>query len=94
MDFSNINATESAYLQSRFRLSPRETELALLLLEGVDSNADIARRMRIKLNSAKVYSHNLFAKLGVSSKLAAAMKLIHELHASKRKPFKENMCLS
>lgn len=94
MDLSNIKSTEREHLKTTFRLSPRETELALLLLEGVDTNADIARLLGLRLNSTKVYVHNLFAKLGVSSKLAAAIKLIHSLNAMDTKPFKERLCLN
>lgn len=53
-----------------YRLSPREVELLELILEGTDSNAQLARRMGIKVGTVKQYLHVLFAKFGVSSKVA------------------------
>jgi len=56
-------------LRKDYRLSPREVELLELVLEGIDSNAKLARRMGIATGTVKQYLHVLFAKFRVSSKV-------------------------
>ncbi len=55
-------------LTREYRLSPREAQLVDLILEGVDSNAELGERLGIQPGTAKQYLHVLYAKLGVNSK--------------------------
>jgi DNA-binding NarL/FixJ family response regulator len=48
------------------KLSPREKEVALFIIEGLSTNF-IARKIGIKSNTVSTIKKNLFSKLGVSS---------------------------
>jgi len=56
-------------LRNDYRLSPREVELLELVLEGIDTNAQLARRMGIATGTVKQYLHVLYAKFRVNSKV-------------------------
>lgn len=53
-------------------LTPREEEVLALLGQGL-SNAEIAKRLFITKSTAKVHVHNVLRKLGVRTRLQAAM---------------------
>jgi DNA-binding CsgD family transcriptional regulator len=53
-------------------LTPREREVLELVAEGLP-NAEIARRLFISEKTAKVHVHHIFEKLGVGSRLQAAL---------------------
>jgi ATP/maltotriose-dependent transcriptional regulator MalT len=53
-------------------LTPREKEVFMLLGEGL-SNADIAARLFISRSTTKVHVHNILSKLGLRSRLQAAI---------------------
>jgi DNA-binding NarL/FixJ family response regulator len=55
-------------------LTKREREVAELLAAGL-SNRDIARRLVIEPSTAKVHVRRVMKKLGVDSRLAAALRL-------------------
>lgn len=47
-------------------LRPRELQIVKLLAEGVDSNAEIAKRLNIELQTAKIHPHNIYIKVGLN----------------------------
>lgn len=55
-------------------LSPRERDVLQLVAIGL-TNREIARRLFIAEATAKVHVHNILAKLGVSSRTAAALRV-------------------
>jgi DNA-binding CsgD family transcriptional regulator len=74
-----LTSQQLSSIKRLYGLSPRQTELVKLLCEGIDSNDLLAERMKISISAVKLYLHHLYIKIGVSSKLAAAMKLIDSL---------------
>ncbi len=54
------------------RLSPRERQVWLLLVQG-KSNQEIASTLGLALGTVKTYLSRLYRKLGVSSRLEAAL---------------------
>ena len=58
-------------------LTRRELEVLRLLSQGL-TNAEIATRLFITPSTAKVHVRNIFAKLGVRTRLQAALRA-HEL---------------
>ena len=63
----------------RFRLTRREMEIVMAVAGG-ESNKDIARRLSVREDTVKHHVSNVFAKLGVSSRLELAVFAInHEL---------------
>lgn len=58
---------EAADLEARFRLTPRETEVALLLAQR-RSNKEIARELAVTKHTAERHTERVLAKLGISSR--------------------------
>lgn len=52
---------------ARFRLSPREAEIASLLFKG-HANKEIAQALDISYGTVKNYVHSLYAKLGIRTR--------------------------
>jgi DNA-binding CsgD family transcriptional regulator len=70
------NARRAAELfQGRFGLSPREIEVAHLLLAG-RRNVEIARELGISESTARHHTHRVMEKLGVRSRAAIASRVM------------------
>ena len=69
-------ATVSAltHLQLDYGMTPRETEVALLLAEGC-SNSTVARRLGISPHTARHHTQRVLGKLGVRSRSEAGARL-------------------
>lgn len=63
-----------AYFQSKYDLTPRETEVADLLAQG-RSNTAIAAALRISTHTARHHTQRVLTKLGVHSRAEAGAKL-------------------
>jgi len=66
-------------IKKQYRLSPRETQIVDLILQGIESNAEIAKRIGISTGTSKQYAHVLFAKVQAESKLDLAMKIVDSI---------------
>lgn len=64
-------------LRSRFRLTPRQAEVALLLAEGL-TDAAIAERLHLSPHTARRYSERVLKRLGLHSRAAVALALLRE----------------
>jgi DNA-binding NarL/FixJ family response regulator len=62
---------------SRPRLTPRESEVLGLMVEGM-SNKQIARRLRVSDHGAKRHVANILAKLDVANRTLAVAKALRE----------------
>jgi DNA-binding CsgD family transcriptional regulator len=72
---SNGNAPgRAAYLQTKFGLTARETEVALLLGQG-KSNVSIAKSLGISTHTARHHTQRVLGKLKVHSRAEAGAKL-------------------
>ena len=62
-------AVERPHLRgvARERLTPREVEVLALVAQG-ESNAEIARRLHVSVNTVRTHLHSLFMKLDVSGR--------------------------
>lgn len=58
-------------------LTEREVEVLTLITEGLN-NTDIAERLSISLNTVKTHLKNIFQKLGVEDRTAAALKALKD----------------
>ena len=54
-------------------LTEREHEILLLLSQGL-TNKDIATRLYLSSGTIKAHNHNIFMKLGVSSRTQALLR--------------------
>ena len=62
-------------LVSRSRLTPRETEVAKLVEQGM-SNRDIARNLGIRTGTVKIHMRHIFEKTGVRGRYTLALNSI------------------
>ena len=75
-DMQNAASASQQILDNcaKFNLTSRETEIALLLKEGMTQNA-IANQLFISLTTVKKHTQNLYEKLGVTSKIDMINKI-------------------
>ena len=66
---------ETGDLCGRFGLTPRESEVALLLAEGL-TDAAIACRLTLSTHTVRRYTERVLPKLGVHSRAAVALTLM------------------
>ena len=63
------NTMNTIFLANRFSvLSDRETEIAMLILEGKKTN-DIANKLNVKSNTVSTIKKRIFDKIGVESSI-------------------------
>lgn len=58
-------------------LSPRESELLALLVEGLTAK-EIADRLQVSIHTTSTHTRNLFTKLGVHSRAAAVARALKD----------------
>ncbi|MFT6136370.1 MAG: ATP/maltotriose-dependent transcriptional regulator MalT [Cyclobacteriaceae bacterium] len=77
MEWKNTLAqptTEEAVLE-RYGLSERESEVLVLLKEGL-SNQEIADRLFVSLNTIKTHLARIYQKMGVTRRTQAIQKTV------------------
>ncbi|HEY7636567.1 MAG TPA: helix-turn-helix transcriptional regulator [Gemmatimonadales bacterium] len=66
--------SRAVYFQLQYGLTPRETQVAMLLAEG-RSNEDIASVLRVSPHTARHHTQHVLAKLGVHSRAQAGARV-------------------
>jgi len=74
-----LTSKQLEQIKKQFRLSPRETQIVELILQGVDSNEKLAENLGISLGVAKQYVHGVCVKFQISSKLGVAVKVFDSI---------------
>jgi DNA-binding NarL/FixJ family response regulator len=69
------NETNNNSLPPPERLTPRETDVLRLLVEG-KTNREIAEDLVISAGTVKIHVQHIIAKLGVSDRTQAAVRAI------------------
>jgi DNA-binding NarL/FixJ family response regulator len=72
---SLLTDTQWQYLQRRFRITPRELEIARLICRGL-SNDDVASSLDITTGTVKVHLRNLYRKTWVENKILMLLRFI------------------
>jgi NarL family two-component system response regulator LiaR len=81
---SSQEVTVGRDVPEAFGLTPRESEVLALMVEGL-SNPEIAERLVVSRSTAKAHVSNILSKLGVSNRAEAiAMSLQHNLPSRAR----------
>jgi DNA-binding CsgD family transcriptional regulator len=71
-------------LRRRFRLTPRESEVARLMADRL-SNAEIGRRLGITVNTARTHGERVLRKLGIHTRNHVRTALLAPEHAPGRR---------
>jgi DNA-binding NarL/FixJ family response regulator len=81
MDTQRVQRSEAGFmpghLYPRTTLTPRDRDVITLVLAG-HTNAEIARRLNIQLQTLKNALSAIYDKLGVSSRLQLAVLLLRD----------------
>jgi len=70
-----ISGRQWLYLQNRYNLTPRERQIAEFVCQGIRNN-DIAKKLGIKVGTAKTHIRNIYRKVQVKSKIAMLLKFV------------------
>ena len=72
-----IDHKDWIYVQNRYRLTPRERQIAELICQGLKNNG-IARNLRIRPGTVKTHLRNIYRKVRVESKIAMLLQFVEE----------------
>lgn len=63
------------YIQKRYHISCRETQIAKLICQGF-SNDEIARYLKIKIGTVKTHIRNIYRRIRVNNKIEMLLKFV------------------
>jgi DNA-binding NarL/FixJ family response regulator len=84
-DVTLLDEQRWAYIQNRYRMSPRELQVAKLVCRGF-SNGDIAGELKIKDGTAKTHLRNIYRRIRVKSKITMLLKFIEQTNKFSSRP--------
>ena len=73
-----IKAGGWAYLQRKYHFTPRELQLAIAVCHGCD-NKQIAEKLGVQVNTAKIYLRGVYYKVRVNSKVTLLLRFLEDL---------------
>ena len=66
------------------RLSPRETEMALLIARGIETNEDLGVALGVTTGTAQRMAHDIYAKTRTSSKFEVFRAILNHSHPDEK----------
>lgn len=66
------------YVQRRYRLTPREIQVAKLYCQGC-TNDEIVKTLKIRHGTAKTHLRNIYRKIRVKNKIGMLLKFISDV---------------
>ena len=72
-----IDGEQWLHVQHRYRLTPREREIAEMVCRGL-RNDRIARRLNIRPGTVKTHLRNIYRKVHVQSKIGMLLQFVTE----------------
>ena len=63
-----LSEKQWSYIQRRYRMSPRELQVAKLVCRGL-TNGDVAERLSVKSGTVKTHLRSIFAKARARNKI-------------------------
>ena len=72
-----LNEKHWLYIQRRYRMSPRELQVAKLVCQGF-SNEEIAKDLKIKQGTVKTHLRNIYRRVRVKNKIAMLLTLVDQ----------------
>ncbi|MHC4543599.1 MAG: response regulator transcription factor [Planctomycetota bacterium] len=65
------------YVQRRYRISPRELEVAKLVCRGF-VNGDVAKKLNVKPGTVKTHLRSIFAKTHAKNRIIMLLRFMHD----------------
>ncbi len=75
-----LDERQWSYIQKRYRMSPREIQVAKLVCRGF-TNGDIARQLRVKPGTVKTHLRSIFNKTRARNKISLLLKFIENVRS-------------
>lgn len=75
-----IDKKQWSYLQKRYRLTPRELQIAMLVCDGF-STKEITRALKIKERTVITHLRNVYIKLRIKSKVTLLLKCLVDVNS-------------
>ena len=70
-----LSEKQWSYIQRRYRMSPRELQVAKLVCRGL-TNGDVAERLSVKSGTVKTHLRSIFAKARARNKITLLLRLV------------------
>lgn len=67
-----------SFLQKKYHFTPRELQLAIAVCRGCN-NKQAAEKLKISVNTAKVYLRSVYKRVGVDNKTLLLLKFIEDV---------------
>jgi DNA-binding NarL/FixJ family response regulator len=80
-----LDRSQWLYVQNRYRLTPRERQIAELICQGL-RNGRIAKYLRIRPGTVKTHVRNIYRKARVASKIAMLLRFVTEAREISGRP--------
>lgn len=78
-DVSLLNDKQWAYIQKRYRISPRELEVAKLVCRGY-VNGNIAKKLKVKPGTVKSHLKSIFGKTHARNKITLLLRFMEDVN--------------
>jgi len=83
-DVSLLDERQWLYVQHRYRLSPRELQVAKHICRGF-VNEEVARCLRIRSGTVKTHLRNIYRRIHVTSKIGMLLTFVEQVSVSNGK---------
>jgi len=83
-DVTLLDERQWLYVQHRYRLSPRELQVAKHICQGF-ANEEVARCLRIRSGTVKTHLRNIYRRIHVTNKIGMLLTFVEQVSASNGK---------
>jgi len=80
-DVSLLDEKQWLYVQHRYRLSPRELQVAKHVCRGF-ANDEVARCLRIRSGTVKTHLRNIYRRIHVTNKIGMLLTFVEQIATS------------
>jgi DNA-binding NarL/FixJ family response regulator len=84
-DVSLLDDRQWRYVQHRYRLSPRELQVAKHVCRGF-ANEEVATCLRIRAGTVKTHLRNIYRRIHVTNKIGMLLTFLEQVAAACDKP--------
>jgi len=70
-----LDEKQWSYIQRRYRMSPREVQVAKLVCQGF-TNGDIAKRLKVQPGTVKTHLRSIFSKTHAHNKITMLLRCL------------------